>query len=110
MHILDEAEGISLFLTAMEKPKKHRKRILELAASTILASCSILSHNLLGQVIWARTLYELSRLFPKNSPKRLEYLELALEKFQTVMNSQKQSFSALKQLPYDPGSNLDFWD
>lgn len=84
MNLVDESEGLALFITAKQKRNDQRKRLLKLSTLKFQASCASLPHNFNGLFYWGRSLYEEAKLFTHDRKEKIRYLELALSKLELV--------------------------
>lgn len=91
MNLVDEAEGLALYITAKQKRSDQRKRLLSLATQKLRASCASLPHNFRGLFYWGRSLYEEAKVAPQLD-KKLIMFEEALAKL-TLVSKLRPHFS-----------------
>jgi hypothetical protein len=84
MNLVDEAEGLALFITAKQKKQDQRKRLLKLATSKFQASCASLPHNFRGLFYWGRSLYEEAKMMSGDRQERIKIFEFSLSKLELV--------------------------
>ena len=83
MNLVDESEGLALYITAKQKRSDQRKRLLSLSTAKLKASCVSLPHNFRGLFYWGRTLYEEAKVATSRDVK-IKTFEDALEKLRLV--------------------------
>lgn len=91
MNLVDEAEGLALYITAKQKRSDQRKRLLSLATQKLRASCASLPHNFRGLYYWGRCLYAEAKVSTQRDVK-INSLELALAKL-TLVSKLRPLFS-----------------
>lgn len=91
MNLVDEAEGLALYITAKQKRSDQRKRLLSLSTQKLRASCKSLPHNFRGLFYYGRSLYEEAKV--ATSPEtKLIWFEEALAKL-TLVSKLRPLFS-----------------
>jgi hypothetical protein len=76
MNILDEAEGMSLLMTALRNPQAKRSRLLKLAASKFEQAARTFPNNYTALFHWARSVYYQARLIEEVSYQRSQLFSL----------------------------------